>query len=103
MENVRFDITANMPGYALVQARGGFKLQPVEPGDGSDTSHSAGAVQPLRAKKTSIALLADLVARSLGAPVVDKAAIGGVYDFELRWTSDDLNPGGSVERAPAEN
>ena len=81
----------DMPGYALVVAKGGFKLKPVEPG-GSDTNSQGGRVKTLTAKKTSMAQLADFVARRLGENVVDKTGIDGVYDFELRWTDDDQNP-----------
>jgi uncharacterized protein (TIGR03435 family) len=84
----------DMPGYALVVAKSGFKLKPVEPG-GSDTSNNGGRVQILTAKKTSMARLADLIARSLGEVVIDKTGVDGVYDFELRWTNDDQPPNGT--------
>jgi uncharacterized protein (TIGR03435 family) len=79
-----------MPGYALVVAKKGFKLKAVEPG-GSDTNSnsSGGRVVTLTAKRNSMAQLADFVARRLGEIVVDKTGIDGVYDFELRWTNDD--------------
>jgi uncharacterized protein (TIGR03435 family) len=77
-----------MPGYALVVARKGFKLKPAEPG-GSDTNSNGGAVRTLTAKKNSMAQLADFVARNLGEFVVDKTGIDGVYDFELRWTTEE--------------
>jgi uncharacterized protein (TIGR03435 family) len=77
-----------MPGYALVVVKRGFKLKPVEPG-GSDTNSKGGRVRTLTAKKTSMAQLADFVARTLGEIVVDKTGIDGVYDFELRWANDD--------------
>jgi uncharacterized protein (TIGR03435 family) len=78
----------DMAGYALMVAKSGFKLKPVEPG-GSDTSSDGGRVQTLTAKRTSMTRLADLVACSLGEIVLDKRGIGGVHDFELRWTKDD--------------
>jgi uncharacterized protein (TIGR03435 family) len=78
----------DIPGYSLVIAKSGFKLKAVEPG-GSDTSSKGGRVRTLTAKKTSMAQLADIVARSLGEIVVDKTGIDGVYDFEFRWTNDD--------------
>jgi uncharacterized protein (TIGR03435 family) len=77
-------------GYALVVAKGGFKLKPVEAGE-NDTDHAGGRVQTLTAKSTSIASLAGLAARYLGAVVIDKTGIDGVYDFQLRWTSDGEN------------
>jgi uncharacterized protein (TIGR03435 family) len=77
-----------MSGYALVVAKGGFKLKPVEPG-GSGTNSNGGRVRKLTATKTSITQLADFVARTLGETVVDKTGLDGVYDFELRWTEED--------------
>src|SRR5258708_4645241 len=70
----------DLPGYALVVAKGGFKLKPVEPG-GSGTNHNGGRVQTLTAKKNSMEQVADFVARILGETVVDKTGIQGVYDF----------------------
>jgi uncharacterized protein (TIGR03435 family) len=49
-----------------------------------------------------MAFLADLMARNLGETVVDRTRIKGVYDFELRWTSDDQNASGSdADAAPS--
>lgn len=76
-----------MPGYALVVGKS-FKLKPVEAG-GAGTDSNGGRVRTLTAKKTSMALLADLIARNLGETVVDRTGLDGVYDFELRWTNDD--------------
>jgi len=76
-----------IPGYVLVVGKK-FKLKPVEPG-GSGTDSHGGRVRTLTATKTSMAFLADLIARNLGETVVDKTGIDGVYDFELRWTNDD--------------
>ncbi|HXB71735.1 MAG TPA: TIGR03435 family protein [Candidatus Acidoferrales bacterium] len=89
----------DMPGYALVVAKSGFKLKPVEPG-GSDTNTNGDRVRTLTAKKTSMAILTDLVARWLGEVVVDKTGIDGVYDFELRWTNDD-QPANGIDAAAA--
>ena len=33
--------------------------------------------------------LAEQLTRTLGELVVDKSGIGGVYDFEIRWTRED--------------
>jgi uncharacterized protein (TIGR03435 family) len=80
-----------MPGYALVVAKRGFKLKPVEPGGGSDTNSTGGRVRTLTVKRTSMASLADLLARNLDQMVVDRTGLEGVYDFQLRWTNDDQN------------
>jgi uncharacterized protein (TIGR03435 family) len=80
----------DMPGYGLVVAKSGFKLKPVDSGRSSMDSEG-GRVQTLTAKNASMAQLTDLVARSLGEFVIDKTGLDGVYDFELRWISDDQN------------
>jgi uncharacterized protein (TIGR03435 family) len=90
----------DLPGYALMVAKSGFKLKPVEPG-GADTGTNGGRVRTLTAKRTSMPLLADLLARSLGEMVVDKTGIEGVYNFEFRWTNGDPNPSSADADADA--
>ena len=117
MENVHFDIAAKYPpdtrnedrplmlrtlledrfklsvhreskeisGYALVVAKGGLKLKPVEPGGSGANSNSDGV------RTGNTAIDAENAARRLGAMVVDKTGIDGVYDFELSWANEDLN------------
>lgn len=92
--------TKEMPGYALVVAKGGFKLKPVEPGGTSTNSHGEHAQTTLTATKTSMASLADSVARELGVTVADRTGLGGVYNFELRWTSQDQNPDNAAADDP---
>jgi uncharacterized protein (TIGR03435 family) len=95
--------TKEMPGYTLVVAKGGFKLKPVEPnGSSSTNSNGSGHVRTLTAKKTSMADLAEDMARSLGQMVVDKTGLDGVYDFELRYITDDLSSSaGDVDGIPS--
>jgi len=95
----RFKLAAHreskeVPGYALVVAKSGFKLKPVEPGAGGTDSEGAGSAVTLKATKISMASLADFVGRRLGEMVVDQTGLDGVYDFELRWTQDGQNPNG---------
>jgi uncharacterized protein (TIGR03435 family) len=86
-----------MPGYALEVAKSGFKLKPVEPGDGGTDSTDG----HLTAQKASMAALADFVTNRLGETVVDKTGLAGVYDFELRWTTGDPNLSGRDDRQAA--
>jgi uncharacterized protein (TIGR03435 family) len=79
-----------LPGFALVVAKGGFKLKPVEPG-GAGVSDHGGRVRTLTVKHASIASIADVLARILGETVIDKTGIDGVYDFEFKWTADDMD------------
>lgn len=81
----------DMPGYALLVDKGGFKLKPVEANGPSGTSRDGGRIVTLTARKSSMPALADDIGRSLGEMVVDRTGLAGVYDFELRFTSEDLN------------
>lgn len=96
----RFQLAAhreskNLPGYALVVAKGAFKLKPVAPG-GSQTE---GTAVSLTAKRTSMADLATFAARGTGETVVDQTGIAGVYDFELKWTLDPPTNDTASDRA----
>jgi uncharacterized protein (TIGR03435 family) len=91
----------DMPGYALMVAKSGFKLQPVEPGGSSDNSSNHGHLQVWTIKKGSMAMLGDQLARNLGVSVVDKTALDGVYDYELRWNDDQTPNGPEADAAPS--
>jgi uncharacterized protein (TIGR03435 family) len=90
--------TRELPGYALVVAKSGFKLKPVETDD-DDTQHQGGRIQTLSAKGTSMATLADLVSRYLNILVIDKTNVAGVYNFDLRWSTED-SPAETVDQPP---
>jgi uncharacterized protein (TIGR03435 family) len=91
----RFKLVAHrtsqdLPGYALVVAKGGFKLKPVEDVGGSDTSsNTKNHVRTLTVKTTPMDRLADILTRSLGEMVVDQTGLEGVYNFELTWAADE--------------
>lgn len=96
----RFKLTVHrdkreMNGYAMVVAKGGFKLKPVDTED-SNTSHNAEArVETVEAKGATMDRLANLLSKYLNAIVVDKTGVEGRYDFNLRWARENLTaPGG---------
>jgi len=74
------------PGYALMVAKKGFKLTPVEDAGSHSTSSRKGH---LTAQRTSIARLAEFLANNLGMPVEDMTGLTGVFNFELDWTPDN--------------
>jgi uncharacterized protein (TIGR03435 family) len=69
--------------YALVAAKSGLKIKPVEGATGSSSKGGRGV---LTAKGVSMATLADRLSRMLGAPVIDLSGAAGVYDFKLEWS-----------------
>jgi uncharacterized protein (TIGR03435 family) len=69
------------PGYALVVAKDGSKLQP------TTGNPSRPAILPggLRADNISLQTLAGMLARPTGRPVVDKTGIAGNFDITLDY------------------
>ncbi len=82
-----------LTGYALLTAKGGFKLKPVEGSDDHIARHG-GSEQTLTAKQTSMAAFVVELMRILDAPVVDETGIPGAYDFELHITIDQSGANG---------
>jgi len=95
--------TKEMTGYALLVAKTGFKLKPSDPGEGSTSGGNQGHVWTFRARKIPMSGLAYELADSLGDVVVDRTGLDGVYDFQLRWASDDMNTSGgaNADSAPS--
>ena len=86
-----------MPGFALVVARSGSKLQEAK---GDETSRSsASSMKPLadgpvtvNARRYSMGMLASLLSDlGPGGPVEDRTELSGVYDFKLYW-NDSTGP-----------
>ena len=79
--------TRALSGYALVVGKGGLKAKPSEPEAGSRTSSRRGSIE---AAGCTMAHLALKLSEVLHVPVADFTAIPGEFDFQLKWTSDDL-------------
>ena len=76
--------TKLVPGYALVVAKGGLKIRPVEAG-GSKTNTGRGK---MIAERTSMDKLAEMLARTIGAPVVNMTDTAGVFTYQLEWSPE---------------
>jgi uncharacterized protein (TIGR03435 family) len=74
------------PGYALVVAKKGLKIQLAENPKGSSMSNHNGEVT---AKGASMARFADWLARQVQAPVSDETNIAGVFDFTMHYVRDE--------------
>jgi len=93
--------TKEMSGYALVVDKGGFKLKPSDAGEGSTSGGDQGHVWTFNARKIGMLVLAYELADSLGDVVVDQTGLDGVYDFKLRWASDDMSSPSGSDANPA--
>ena len=81
-----------LPGYELVVAKTGFKLQPVEPGSGPSTSSNGdGKTTVLKVQRGSMDTLADFLGHEIGSMVVDKTGLPGFYNYEMKWWAEQTN------------
>ena len=83
--------TVDKPGFAMVVARNGPKLQAAK-GDEITTSFGAGRVKPvpgqptaLTARKYTMPMLANMLSQIGPGPVSDQTGLNGAYDFQLTW------------------
>ncbi len=88
----RFELTIHRedregPVYALVPAKGGSKLKPVQESESGPVGLRMGRGQ-LTGMAAQIPMLTNILSGQLGRPVVDKTGLTGKYDFKLEWTPD---------------
>ena len=72
-----------LPGYALVVAKSGSKLQPNKPA--SKDGGSFVAVSEFKFQNVSTEYLAKLVGWQVNKPVADKTGIQGMFDVDLKF------------------
>jgi uncharacterized protein (TIGR03435 family) len=77
-------------GYALMTAKGGFKLKPVADESNHGISSKGGLARQLTATQVDIGRVAAFLAHETGSPVENQTHIPGVYTFTLEWARDDL-------------
>ena len=97
----RFQLKAHreqkeMSGYALLAAKGGFKLKPAV-GEGSSINSNRGGKQAKAAcKHVSMSGLAEFLSGQVDLQVIDQSGIPDAYDFTLEWSpeqnSEDAGP-----------
>jgi uncharacterized protein (TIGR03435 family) len=81
----------DLSGYALVLAKSGFKLKPVQNEEMTSNSWGNGKAT---FKHTPLAEFADALGTIIERPVVDQTEIAGVYDIKLEWSPDGRAEGG---------
>jgi uncharacterized protein (TIGR03435 family) len=74
--------TKNLREYALVVAPGGHKLQEASQDDRQRARSSQGP-RMIRAWGSTVSSLADMLISVVGAPVIDRTGIEGLYNFKL--------------------
>jgi uncharacterized protein (TIGR03435 family) len=82
-----------IPGYALVVAKGGPKIKPNHGADTPDlksNSNRAGAT--ISGTRVPISELVKHLEGELDTPVSDNTGLTGAWDFQLQWTHE-TNPG----------
>jgi uncharacterized protein (TIGR03435 family) len=72
-----------VPAYALVVAKSGLKIKPVE---GATGSNSKGGRGVLTATGVTMAKLADIMSRQMKVPVADLTETPGAFNFKLEWS-----------------
>ncbi|HEY3826940.1 MAG TPA: TIGR03435 family protein [Bryobacteraceae bacterium] len=75
-----------LPGYALIMAKGGIKAQVSDPNRHSGGNGGRGYID---AAASSVSALTIRLSALLGRPVVDMTHETRKFDFHLRWTPDD--------------
>ena len=84
-------------GYALMTAKGGFKLSPIADGGNHGASSKGGLTRQLTATQVDMGRVAAFLARETGSPVEDQTHIPGVYTFTLEWARDDFKNSSSEQ------
>lgn len=83
--------TKNASGYALVIAKNGLKIKPVDREGGSSTSSNGrNGVQKLVAQRINMDRIASFLMNALGQPVVNMTHNEDFYTFNLDWMRDDV-------------
>jgi uncharacterized protein (TIGR03435 family) len=87
----RFKLTVHhgsklLPGYALVVAKGGPRLQVGSGPKGYFTSREG----LISGSKVPMDRLAGGLSRLLGSPVADETGLTGAYDVKLEWAPDEV-------------
>jgi len=79
--------TRELPGYALVVGKGGLKAKRSQPEAESRTNSSREAID---AEACSLHQLAQKLSEVIHLPVADLTGVEGEFDFQLKWTPDDM-------------
>ena len=79
--------TKEVPVYTLVLAKSGSKLKAAAPDRKSAMAHTVGpsGEQLTVIESSPLKVLVNMLANTLGRPVVDKTGLDGFYDYTFEW------------------
>jgi uncharacterized protein (TIGR03435 family) len=92
--------TKQLASYSLFVAKSGSKLKEALPDRKSGIAHTAsssGASQTIF-QASSIKMLVNMLANTLGSPVLDKTGLNGLYDYTIEWPDSGSSLVDSVDR-----
>lgn len=78
----------DLPCYALLLAKGGLKIQPVEEGPSGMGSTSNEGGGELKADKVNMDQVAEWLSHQFQRPVLDMTGVKGAYDFTLKYSKE---------------
>ena len=92
--------TKEMPAYSLVLAKGGSKLKVAAPDKKSRMADTVGpnGEQQTVLEASPLRLLVNMLANTLGNPVVDQTGLDGLYDYTFVWPDAGSSLFGSVDQ-----
>jgi len=92
--------TKEVPAYALVLAKSGSKLKASAPGGKAGLTDTAGPNGERRTVLVAspLRVLVNMLANTLGSPVVDKTGLDGLYDYTVEWPDAGSSLHASVDQ-----
>jgi uncharacterized protein (TIGR03435 family) len=82
----------NMTAYALLPAKSGAKLKPIN-AEIADVHTSTGLTRRRLSGKITMPYFAGLLSNMLDHPVVDMTGLKGVFEVDLEWSADSAAAG----------
>lgn len=79
--------TKQLPAYSLVLGKSGSKLKTAEPDKKSEFADTVGPNGGTLTvfKASPLRLVVNMLANTLGSPVVDSTGLDGLYDYTFEW------------------
>jgi len=92
--------TRQAASYSLVRANGGAKLKAARPDRKAGMVHTTsprGTTQTVF-ESSSLKVLVNMLANTLGSPVLDKTGLDGLYDYTFEWPDTGSSLADSIDQ-----